>query len=218
MASHLSSHTSTNSPKKLSFTQHSISSSTSLSTDATQMTESDTYEPSALRALDNNVNMPCILCHRLYEPNSDPVVSDKDDPSILDLTTSAQNGCTGCFHLSNKPTSNLGFRRPISPGNFTSYSSKVGPLGDNNDSCRPLDRFLHTLQSVHRRVLRPILVRKSPCGDLRPWWMSVEYIIPNTINSMVRSYQIDWFKSSYPSDPTCSGLLIVNAKLVNTQP
>lgn len=100
MASHLSSHTSTNSPKKLSFTQHSISPSRSLSTDATQMTESDTYEPSALRALDNNVNMSCILCHRLYEPNSDPVVSDKDDPSILDLTTSAQNGCMGCFLLS----------------------------------------------------------------------------------------------------------------------
>jgi hypothetical protein len=63
------------------------------------MTESDTCGPSALRVLDN-VNMSCTLCNGLYKPNSDPIPSEEDDPSIFDLTTSAQNGCKGCFLLS----------------------------------------------------------------------------------------------------------------------
>jgi hypothetical protein len=44
--------------------------------------------------------MSCTLCNGLYKPNSDPIPSEEDDPSIFDLTTSAQNGCKGCFLLS----------------------------------------------------------------------------------------------------------------------
>lgn len=71
-----------------------------LSMDSTQRVESDACNSSALCALNDDVNMSCTLCSRLYEPDCRAVPSETDDPSLFDLASSAQNGCKGCFLVS----------------------------------------------------------------------------------------------------------------------